>query len=471
MTREDEWLAAINGALTGESPMPEVPGVPVWIYEALCGVFDPKPFPARTWRLDEFLYAVYCAVNGDTSVEPPEPTCRIEEFWRGVYKGFIGDNTATVPAPAWTTEDLLRIMHEAAAVWGTSEETLSGSVVSFTGKPSTKITDLVVTLAPIQAGSGTPSPDNPRAISGLTGVNVPRIGKNVFSTSLVHGVWATGTFWSHEGASSKYLSSLDIIPVKSGQTYVLSYVDDPNNTVQMSSYSFYSGASYVDIMATSSKIVTIPSGIDGMTFNLVAATAFTSIANISTRDVQLELGSTATAYDPYSGEVISVDWTDEAGTVYGGTLGLVTGVLTVDRAMDTINGTQNLVDNGVQAYGGISCVYTPTKVKKRAPSVSTQNEGLVSNLFDTSNAYVDGACAATGRSTNGYIYFNMPVDITTVADAKTWFASHPTQISYLLETPLTYQLAAADVRALVGDNYVWSDFGDVTVTVKGAVSP
>jgi hypothetical protein len=49
--------------------------------------------------------------------------------------------------------------------------------------------------------------------------------------------------------------------------------------------------------------------------------------------VQIELGSTATPYEPYTGDQISVTFPDEAGTVYGGTLDLVSGRLTVDRAM------------------------------------------------------------------------------------------------------------------------------------------
>ena len=42
------------------------------------------------------------------------------------------------------------------------------------------------------------------------------------------------------------------------------------------------------------------------------------------------------------------------------------------------------------------------------------------------------------------------------------------QLCYELATPLTYQLTPQTVTALVGQNYVWADTGDVTVTVKGA---
>lgn len=46
---------------------------------------------------------------------------------------------------------------------------------------------------------------------------------------------------------------------------------------------------------------------------------------------QVELGSTATTYEPYSGTTLSVTFPD-GQTVYGGTVDLVSGVLTVDMA-------------------------------------------------------------------------------------------------------------------------------------------
>ena len=42
------------------------------------------------------------------------------------------------------------------------------------------------------------------------------------------------------------------------------------------------------------------------------------------------------------------------------------------------------------------------------------------------------------------------------------------QVVYKFATPVTYQLTPQEVQTLVGQNYVWADTGDVTVTVKGA---
>ena len=47
---------------------------------------------------------------------------------------------------------------------------------------------------------------------------------------------------------------------------------------------------------------------------------------------QLELGSTASAYEPYQGTTIPISWQSSAGTVYGGTLDVTTGALRVTMA-------------------------------------------------------------------------------------------------------------------------------------------
>ena len=38
------------------------------------------------------------------------------------------------------------------------------------------------------------------------------------------------------------------------------------------------------------------------------------------------------------------------------------------------------------------------------------------------------------------------------------------QLAYKLATPQTYQLTPTEVTALLGDNTIWADTGDVTVT-------
>lgn len=361
MTREDEWLAGITEALNGDSPLPSVPDMPSWHYEQmLAAIYDaaaeavsPRAFPERSWHLDEFLYSVYLAATGDASVEPPPPTCRIEEFWCGIYKALTGDETYLVPVPAWRTEELLKALYDAAVAWGATEQTLTGSVVSFVGKATTKITGLTSAIVPVQSGSGTPSPSNPRPITGFAGATIR-----------------------------------------------VSPTEDPDD---------------------------------------------------------------ATTY--------AADWTDEAGTVYGGTVDLSTGVLTVTWAASDMGALDWEKTAGASSASGKIFITRSVLLKARARYTA---HNVLCSIYATASSdvwfnanYPDltiGVSANAGR----IIVRNDTYD-DDVPSFKA--AMNGVYVVYELATPVTYQLTPQEISTLVGQNYVWSDTGDVTVTVKGAVSP
>jgi len=60
--------------------------------------------------------------------------------------------------------------------------------------------------------------------------------------------------------------------------------------------------------------------------------------------------------------------------------------------------------------------------------------------------------------------------ITTKADATQWFADNPTQFVYELATPITYDLTPQQIALLRGDNNVWADTGDTTLTYRQDVA-
>ena len=117
-------------------------------------------------------------------------------------------------------------------------------------------------------------------------------------------------------------------------------------------------------------------------------------------DPQLELGSTATDYAPYTGNQISVTFPSEAGTVYGGTLDVTSGVLTV-------------TDANIASYNG---------------------ETLPGEWISDRDVYAAGTTPTTGA-----------------------------QVVYKLATPQTYQLTPTEVTTLLGQNNIWADCGPSTV--------
>lgn len=153
-------------------------------------------------------------------------------------------------------------------------------------------------------------------------------------------------------------------------------------------------------------------------------------------------------------------------TVYGGTLDVVSGVLTVDRAMVTLNGSETWgSSNGTVT----ACMRVQTRMSVRFKP-NTSNASLVG---DISSAFVEVTPVQTWDGTvgfsvstdaNPYLHFCQTGQKNMSVEAwKTYLASNPIQVVGLLATPQTYQLTPTEVSLLLGTNNIWADSGDVEV--------
>lgn len=158
-------------------------------------------------------------------------------------------------------------------------------------------------------------------------------------------------------------------------------------------------------------------------------------------------------------------------TVYGGTLDVVSGVLTVDRATKII--TQN---DTIGRHGSDSTrFYVATHDMERCRDYVSG--GLICDRLKTKPSY--GSDPNTEAFVSGYpnnetyenqnwLYFSNGV-ATSVEDIKTWLASNPLTVVYPIATPTTVQLTPTEVKTLLGSNSVWADSGDISVGYKADV--
>lgn len=165
----------------------------------------------------------------------------------------------------------------------------------------------------------------------------------------------------------------------------------------------------------------------------------------------------------------AVDWTSPAGTVYGGKIDVVTGVLTVDRAyvdMGSLTWTQNAT-NFMNFYStGLQ------NVVKRPPNTATGYLYVVCSTYASVPVQSSGDC---------YIYVNTSgqIRVKDTANASLTGPQFKTlmsgvQLVYMLATPVTHQLTAQEVQMLLGENYIWSSSGDsmsVTYLADGNATP
>ena len=179
-------------------------------------------------------------------------------------------------------------------------------------------------------------------------------------------------------------------------------------------------------------------------------------------EIMVSFGSTApSAWSAYNGASYPVSWQTEAGTVYGGTLDVTTGVLTVDRKKIHFEGNGDAWYISVGAGSG--CNRATIVLSGAKTGAYTQ---IVSDIFRYEQASSPPLFAGAVNN-NAVLLLGVPTSITDRAEMNAWAAENPFDIVYFLDTPQTYQLTPTQVQLLLGENYVWSDAGDTTLTYYG----
>lgn len=326
------------------------------------------------------------------------------------YTVFMSDGTTTFftvtnGADGTVSEAMLNdaLKDKAPAITETTE---SSAIANFTdGADDLVMHNIVAEIEPVQSGSGDPSPDNVRPISGWTGCNVTRTGKNLLeksfeyytnvSTDLTNYFLIKAGTYNFNFASSTATAWRFIVRIKDLNGNVLSdsyHVPSTTLAYRSTLYGYTNGS---NTTATDIKLTFVEDCyIRILYWQTSSSDTFTNC--------QLELGSSATAYEPYiTPATASLSWQDEAGTVYGGTIDVATGLLTVTNGY-------------IASYNG---------------------EALPSTWISDRDVYSSGTTPTTGA-----------------------------QVVYVLDTPQTYQLTPQEVKTLLGTNNIWADTGNTSVT-------
>lgn len=336
-------------------------------------------------------------------------------------------------------------------------QTESGELVTIDSDGSLAVKSLEVSLEPIQAGSGTPSPSNVRPISGRTEVVTQRTGKNLFNpNTLTAGYITTTGSIGVQDATRKEVCS-DFIPVDADTEYFFSETIDNSEAKWIAVGLYDSNKTFMSRVGGNNSTTC---ALSSATLNGVAYVRITYRSYGIAENMQFERGTTATDYEPYQGNTYT---TALGRTVYGGTLDVTSGVLTVDRAMVTIDGSESWSGSLANAYyfplNSMAKLtdYRSAILCDKAPTYERNNTELVNAQIGITG-YVD----TQGRYPNqNWLYFQNR-DCANVSALKTWLASNPLQVVYKLATPQTYQLTPQQIDLLLGTNHLWSD-GEITV--------
>ena len=165
------------------------------------------------------------------------------------------------------------------------------------------------------------------------------------------------------------------------------------------------------------------------------------------------------AYDPDADPTYAIDWTDDAGTVYGGSLDVTSGVLTVERVKRHLVASDftTFFDAYKQAYANNLLLSAPAKFDVNTIS-------YVCDIFRP--------CTLNGRNDKVGNYAVLITDGTSCAFSspantlEEFQALIPNGIDFVYElaTPTTIQLTPTQVDMLLGNNVLWNDVdGDMTL--------
>ena len=340
----------------------------------------------------------------------------------------------------------------------------SGEVASFTdGGNGLLVKSLIANITPKQSGSGDPSPSNVRPISGYSEVKTTRCGKNILKNTLT-STTQNGTTFTKNADGSVTVSgtpSAKATVLLSGGDFlvqtlptVFSYgVPMPTGTRLYCKATSTSGTvSYPTISSNSVPYVILSTS--GATLNnlvieintLFNGTPFTIYPMI-------ELGSTPTSYEPYNGTTYT---TSLGQTVYGGTLEVMSGKLTISYAYKDLGSM-----SWAKAWGQ-NTIFTTTLADGKygtnlfCSNYVTLTQGSLADkdnaLFFKNTYYGDHALA---------IRDDRYTDATAFKTAM-----NGVQLVYELATPTEITLTPTQVTTLLGNNNIWADSGSVEVEYR-----
>lgn len=336
----------------------------------------------------------------------------------------------------------------------------SGSIITchpVEGSPLHVVSEITA----VQEGTGDPSPDNVRPIVGYNSANLVRCGKNLFDVDVIESYTLTNdSYITNNGDGSITVTTVTTNSAAGTRKSLnqLCHMIKPNIYILTANSTgtekhFYSATWEENgTWNFGSQKTLLSSMMDSSVW--ACASGANTTATIS--NIQIELGTTATTYEPYRGQTYTADFGE---TVYGGTLDWATGVLTVTWQQFQITDSTRLVE--VESWSrpeentiAVAIIGTGHKAG---------NNNIAFNKLKYGSIFSDFApWIYVGNTSGGEVYVRVPG--TTLEEARQNMVSQSIVGITEISTPYTIQLTPAQVLAISGTNTVYCDTGDVTVT-------
>lgn len=299
-------------------------------------------------------------------------------------------------------------------------------------------------------------------ISGWTGANVTRTGFNVWDEEWETGLISPDTgqnVWTNNLIRTR--NYISVIPngsyyFKTPIALSLRYYDINKNYL---GYTDKNGSS--DVV---NGIRVMPDNTYYLRFQV-----YNTYGTTYNHDICINISDPAKngTYEPSHVVTYPISWQSEAGTVYGGTLDVTTGVLTVtmaevDLGTLTWNAFGEIYSDGF--YTALNDGYLSPTVYGSANGICEAYQAEVAQIANLSDKFFTLGSRNVYNNRGSIMLRDSAYSYDNVSALQS--ALSGVHLVYELATPQTYQLTPTEVEMLLGENNVWADTGDSTVVYR-----
>ena len=323
----------------------------------------------------------------------------------------------------------------------------SGSLVHITdGADNIPVKSLVSEIVAVQSGSGTPSPSNPRAISGFDNGVVSVIGKNWFDFE--------GWLNSNSIAYTKVGDSITFAPDSRLFTNPYVFSDrDINVSASVTNFTFNGTNLRLDFLNENNELQKAIVAGSLVRNNLNACKVRLNWSTIGTSVTidkpMINLGTTVETYEAYNGNTYTFAF---GQTVYGGHFDNKGNLVATHSIVDLSSLGWVYQSGNTRFY-----VDAPADLKRPASNNDVINGVCSHYIIADYQTYTDKQlCVSVSGS--------MFVKNSDYTDATAFINSLTgAYLVYELATPITLAITSQDIPTLLGENNFYSNCGDVEV--------
>ena len=378
------------------------------------------------------------------------------------------DDSVIAPDRMWSSKKLIEI--------STSQFETTGNPVAVSPFAYSPL-GVKINFTPKQSGTGDPSPQNVRPITGWDEVSVNVRGKNLLGNFEEKTFTVMGVTWNIEndriiaqGETGDSFSTtgndFNIIFPVSPATYSLSYkISDEN--MQFIVVFLKSDESVIAYLNNNGSYTLTENNAN---IRIYAQVPTNRVVNGIISEIQLEVNSASTPYEPYQPGTTSTLTLPE--TIYGGTVDAVSGEGEKTWEFVEFDGTENW---NITSTSGTTTttVFNTYATAEQLPLSDTPKIVQVCNVaaWHPYNWSGDYPWTINGSQYNGNIYISVPNEIaSTVEQWKSYLAAQasvgtPVTVCYKLATPSAFTSDGyKTIQPLEGVNTIYSNTDSVTVS-------